>query len=98
MTADEMFEELGYIKDTKRDKLLLVEMNDEKVNIVSEAIVYWKEYNEKENKAIVFTFYCKTVKKSFWNKNDERVEFFPNGSFTKDEIVAINKKVEELGW
>lgn len=98
MTADEMFEKLGYIKDTKIDKILFKEINDEEVNIKSKVIVYWKEHNENENKAIMFNFYCKTVGKSFHDKEDEDLIFNPSGSFTKDEIVAINKKIEELQW
>lgn len=98
MSADEMFEELGYIKDTKTNKILLEEINDEKVNIESKVIVYWKEHNENKNKVIMFNFYCKTVGKSFHDKEDEDLIFNPSGSFTKDEIVAINKKIEELQW
>lgn len=74
MTADEMFEELGY----------------EKVGDDRNVITY---INRKEAKSLEFDLFDKQFSMcsfGFGNFNFEYVEL--------EELKAINKKCEELGW
>ena len=69
-SADEMFEELGYIK-VEDSKMCIKYANDE----IDCEINFWK--------------IDKTVSKTHYEKL---------GYMTMQELKAINKKVEELGW
>ena len=83
MTADEMFEKLGYEKDLHIDK---------KEQVWGE---YWTQ--NKYCKRISFDYIDKEICVSTNYMLDKTLEYEPL-YFNMQELQAINKKVEELGW
>lgn len=84
MTAKEMFEKLGYETDNHEDY-----------------IVYWKLaqrqmpnfYHLQNEIQIEFNFCYKTIE-----KRTTRPSYEEDTIITLEELQAINKQVEELGW
>ena len=83
MSADEMFKELGYEKDLHINKKEQV----------------WGEYfyNKKLDTLISFDYIDKEICVSTNYRLDITNEYEPL-YFNMQDLQAINKKVEELGW
>ena len=80
--ADKMFEELGYEKQCDKDD--------------SERFITFIKYLGLSNrKAINFDCWTKSISAGYL---DDDYEYEEPYYFNMQELQAINKKVEELGW
>lgn len=80
--ADKMFEELGYKKQCDKDN--------------SEHFITFIKYLGLVNrKTISFDCWLKRISASYFDDDYEYEEAY---YFDMQELKAINKKVEELGW
>ena len=90
MSAEDMFEELGYDLTYENDNV--------KKYLMAKHIP-----NRIDTKYINFTeieFALNGVKIGSWQTNAyiERIKTFDYTFLTQEELKAINKQVEELGW
>ena len=85
--ADKMFEELGYKKEETNDYISYAIYTEFSMYIESAKFV------PDENGIIkdIITFWKK-------GKTVTKHRYLEAGSLTMQELKAINKKVEELGW
>ena len=78
-TADEMFEELGYIKKCEHK--------------------YEQPDNDGATELILYKDEVKCLEIEFWNdKTISKSCGFDMSYITMQELQAINKKCEEMGW
>lgn len=84
MTAKEMFEKLGY-NELIKHKSYMFYIKPLKIEIPDEP------FYENDELHLEFNFNDKTVTKSYGDDNTTH-------SITLEELQAINKQVEELGW
>jgi hypothetical protein len=82
MSAKEMFEKLGYARDESYDGILYSKYVDE-----NESVNLWQIDFDKVNKTVE-----KSVSKAGFDMK------YWNSKITSEELKAINKQVEELGW
>ena len=82
MTADEMFKELGYILNAEDKRIVIYSLIKYFTNFKTLNEVYFY----KTDNRIVLRAYNLT--------DNIKIDFF----LTTEELKAINKKIEELGW
>lgn len=87
MNADKMFEELGYKEEETNDYIAYIIYTEHKMFI--ERAKFVKDENGIIKDIIHFWKKGKTVTKH---------RYLEAGSISMQELKAINKKVEELGW
>lgn len=82
MTAEEMFENIGY-KNILKNHYKFIFMNEKIYNL----------NNQPARKIISFDLICETIVCKLFNGVETGV-----GDLSIDEIKVINKQIEELGW
>lgn len=101
--ADKMFKELGYEKYSEDEEKIIYKYNREtfRVSLIFDKRLFKKTFYAREGLWVANDDAWYTQKfKNKWDKYNTSQGYWYNiwHEFDMEEIKAINKKCEELGW